>query len=193
MSRDVALKGQRKHIAQVGELPQPFPFRRDSRSRVKHCGGDRTALEPQDFVADARSHRNLGHIFGRKPRAFDEQCGKAVFAVTNERNRDLFPFEVGGLGDAGVDDQIPGGFFGLIQDRFQRRAPDRRAKPAAAGAAIIDVAAHQGRNPGGTADDNGFVLKPFVPEKLAILGAKHREIIQIQSRNSGADFFRARG
>jgi hypothetical protein len=88
-----------------------------------------------------------------------------------------------------MNDQVPSGPFGLVQDRFEGRPFDRRAQSASSRAAVVHVTAHEGRNPGRPADNDRFVFQPLVPKKLALFGSKHGEIVQIQTRDRSPDLF----
>ena len=72
--------------------------------------------------------------------------------------------------DRRVHDQIPGRPLGLIHDRFERRAFHRRSKPASARAAVIHVAANQGRDTGRAADDDRLIFQALVFEESFRIG-----------------------
>ena len=64
MGRHVTLKGERKDIAEVGQLAQAFALRRDGAGGIENHGGNVAAFDAEDFVADAGAQRNLGQILG---------------------------------------------------------------------------------------------------------------------------------
>jgi hypothetical protein len=111
--------------------------------------------------------------------------------VAGTTDGNFFALQVSSRFDAGIGDEIKGDFLRLKVDAFQRRALERGAHAAAAGTAIIDVAAEQSGDRQRTGDNNGFVFEPFVFEESFGVGDVDRKIIQIGLRDRGADFFGA--
>ena len=83
-----------------------------------------------------------------------------VLCVAGTTDGDFFALQIRRGFDAGIGDEIKGDFFRLKVDAFQWRALERGAHAAAAGTAIIDVAAQQSGDRQRTGDNNGFVFSP---------------------------------
>ncbi len=100
-----------------------------------------------------------------------------------------FALEIGCTFDARIGDQIECHFLRLKIDAFQRRAFERSAHAAAAGSAVVDVAAQQGRDGKRTRDNDGLVFQPFVFEEALGVGDVYGKVIEIGLRDRGANFF----